>query len=219
MSSMSAQQASEPSSYVITEVQTAVAWLRAGHLLAYPTESVWGIGCDPFNEAAVETVLAIKQRPKAKGMILVTDAIERIAPLLANLTPEQRATISASWQPQTGAAKRQANTWLLPITAALPVAIPNWVTGQHDSVAVRVIDHPLVKTLCAALVSEHNPYGFLVSTSCNPATLPPAKTLNDAYTYFVDSDYGAQVRYLQGETLGYELPSQIRNALTGAIIR
>lgn len=216
---MSVQQVSKPSFYMINDVQTAVTWLRTGHLLAYPTESVWGIGCDPFNEDAVETVLAIKQRPKDKGMILVTDAIERITPLLASLPPEQRATISASWQPQTGAAKRQANTWLLPITETLPVAIPNWVTGQHDSVAVRVIDHPLIKALCAALVSEHNPYGFLVSTSCNPASLPPAKTLDDAYAYFADSDYSAQVRYLQGETLGYELPSQIRNALTGAIIR
>jgi len=216
---MSAQQASEPSFYVINEVQTAVAWLRTGHLLAYPTESVWGIGCDPFNKAAVETVLAIKQRPKAKGMILVTDDIKRIKPLLVCLTPEQRATISASWQTQTGAAKRQANTWLLPITAALPVAIPGWVTGQHDSVAVRVIDHPRIKALCAALVSEHNPYGFLVSTSCNPATLPPAKTLDEAYAYFADSDYGAQVRYLQGDTLKYELPSQIRDAITGTVIR
>ncbi|WP_201504466.1 L-threonylcarbamoyladenylate synthase [Psychrobacter aestuarii] len=212
-------QLSEDAASVIHEVSTAATWLRAGHLLAYPTESVWGIGCDPFNEDAVETVLAIKARPKAKGMILVTDDIERIAPLLAGLTPEQRASISSSWQPQQGAAQRQANTWLLPITDTLPVGIPAWVTGAHDSVAVRVTDHPLVKSLCAALVSEHNPYGFLVSTSCNPATLPPAKTLAEARAYFAHSDYAPQVRYLQGDTLGYELPSQIRDAVTGAVIR
>ena len=216
---MSAQQASDKSLYCIDDAPTAVQWLQSGHLLAYPTESVWGIGCDPFNEAAVEAILAIKQRPKAKGMILVTDTMERIEPLLAPLTREQRTQISASWQPKHGVAKRQANTWLLPVTESLPVRIPSWITGAHDSVAVRVIDHPLIQSLCSALVATHNPYGFLVSTSCNPATLPPAKTLDDAYAYFAGSEYGAQVRYLQGETLGYELPSQIRDAITGAVIR
>ena len=59
-------------------VKQAAEWLQAGKLLAYPTESVWGIGCDPFNELAVQQLLAIKQRPIDKGMIVVTDRAVRI---------------------------------------------------------------------------------------------------------------------------------------------
>jgi len=99
------------------------------------------------------------------------------------------------------------------------VPIPSWITGAHDSVAVRVIAHPLIQQLCAQVVSVSNPYGFIVSTSCNPSGQPPALSLAQAQGYFINSEFAQQVAYLQGDTLGYELPSQIHDALTGQVIR
>ena len=199
----------------------AAQWLQAGYLLAYPTESVWGIGCDPFNESAVVQLLALKQRPMYKGMILVTDSVERIAPLLAALTDQQRQRVIKSWQPIHKQQALQAQTWLLPLPDTLNPLIPAWITGDHDSVAVRVIAHPLIGQLCAQMVTPNNPYGFIVSTSCNPSGELPAATLIQAQNYFSDysTDLTKNIHYLAGETLGYQLPSQIRDALTGQVMR
>ena len=206
---------------ITDSVIEAAHWLQQGQLLAYPTESVWGIGCDPFNQQAVKQLLAIKQRPLEKGMIVVTDSVSRLTALLSNLNDEQRQLVLDSWCSDSDADydvdSQQAHTWLLPLSENLPVSIPAWITGAHHSVAVRVIDHPLVQQLCRQVVSVHNPYGFVVSTSCNPSGQPPALTLSQAQAYFSDSN--EQVGYLKGETLGYQLPSQISDARTGQVIR
>ena len=212
---------------ITDSVVEAARWLQKGQLLAYPTESVWGIGCDPFNQQAVKQLLAIKQRPLEKGMIVVTDSVSRLTALLSNLNDEQRQLVLDSWCSDSNSDadsvfdcdvdSQQAHTWLLPLSENLPVSIPAWITGAHHSVAVRVIDHPLVQQLCCQVVSVHNPYGFVVSTSCNPSGQPPALTLSQAQAYFSDSN--EQVGYLKGETLGYQLPSQISNARTGQVIR
>ena len=208
--------------FITDSVIQAAHWLKKGQLLAYPTESVWGIGCDPFSQQAVMQLLTIKQRPIEKGMIVVTDNTSRLTELLECLTAVERQTVLDSWQADSiNATARQAHTWVLPIPKNLPITIPSWITGAHDSVAVRVIDHPLVKQLCAQMVSVSNPYGFVVSTSCNPSGQPPALSLNEAKRYFLDAHLhlNQSVGYLQGETLGYQLPSQIGDALTGEIIR
>ncbi|MGP5313672.1 L-threonylcarbamoyladenylate synthase [Psychrobacter faecalis] len=204
---------------ITDSVIEAAHWLQQGQLLAYPTESVWGIGCDPFNQQAVQQLLAIKQRPLEKGMIVVTDSVSRLKMLLNSLNEDQRQQVLVSWRNDTDSNvnSQQAHTWLLPLSENLPVSIPAWITGSHHSVAVRVIDHPLVQQLCRQVVSVHNPYGFVVSTSCNPSGQPPALTLSQAQAYFSDSN--EQVGYLKGETLGYQLPSQISDARTGQVIR
>lgn len=209
--------------FITTDITQAANWLTTGKVLAYPTESVWGIGCDPFNELAVTQLLAIKQRPVDKGMILITDSAMHLVPLLAPLSRTQRETILNSWYiaPNTASstAPQQAHTWLLPLSTPLTVNIPTWITGAHNSIAVRVIAHPLIQALCTKMLSSANPYGFIVSTSCNLAGQPPALSLAQAQTYFANSTFAEQVGYLQGETLGYQLPSQIHNATTGIILR
>lgn len=215
-------------------ITQAAQWLRAGQLLAYPTESVWGIGCDAFNQLAVQQLLTIKQRPVDKGMIVVTDSVARIAPLLECLNAKQRKTVLDSWHTAPNTVEQQAHTWLLPLPQlpqslsqslspplykTLAVPIPAWISGAHNSVAVRVIAHPLIQKLCAQVVSDSNPYGFIVSTSCNLSSQTPALSLAQAQAYFTSSEYSEQVGYLQGNTLGYQLPSQIGDALTGQIIR
>ena len=179
--------------FVTDSATQAANWLKEGKLLAYPTESVWGIGCDPYNQAAVQRILDIKQRPQAKGMIVITDSVERLSPLLASLNNAQRQQIIDSWQSDVNDSElhnRQAHTWLLPIA------------------------HPIIRKLCQQMVSENNPFGFIVSTSCNPSGQSPASTFDTAYGYF-----GEQIGYFQADTLGYILPSQIRDATTGSVIR
>ena len=207
----------ESLSFITHSVVQAAQWLKEGELLAYPTESVWGIGCDAYDEAAVQRILNIKQRPQAKGMIVITDSAERLAPLLDALKDRQRQQIIKSWQADSDNIAlqcKQAHTWLLPIPSTLTTTIPSWITGQHQTVAVRVIAHPTIRQLCQQMVSADNPFGLLVSTSCNPSGQQPARTFDEAYAYF-----GEQISYLQTETLGYTLPSQIRDATTGLIVR
>lgn len=218
---------SQTSLVTTDSISQAASWVQSGRLLAYPTESVWGIGCDPFNEGAVQQLLAIKQRPAEKGMIVVTDSAERIAPLLATLTDRQRQAVLDSWNTSTSTTAKQAHTWLLPLSSpssslsnpSNKPTIPTWITGRHNSVALRIIAHPLIQQLCANLVSAQNPFGLLVSTSCNPSGQTPALTLAQAQAYFATRMDAGQVAYLSGDTLSYQLPSQIHDALTGQLIR
>ncbi len=170
--------------------------LRAGGVTAYPTEAVWGLGCDPFNPAAVERLIALKGRAAAKGLILVAADFAQLAELLAPLTEEQYRRVFASWPGPV--------TWLLPPAPAAPV----WLRGSHPTLAVRVSAHPTVQALCRAFG------GPLVSTSANPSGLRPAR---DPFT--VRRYFGARIdRVVPGGLGGRERPSEIRD-LTGRVIR
>ena len=137
-------------------VQQAARAIRAGAVIAYPTEAVWGLGCDPWNEEAVYRLLALKERPMHKGLILVADDIGQFDFLLDDLPEIWQERLAGSWP--------GPNTWLVPHQGRLPA----WITGRHASVALRVSDHPLVRALCALT-------GPLVSTSANPAGRPAAR--------------------------------------------
>lgn len=197
-------------SFYPDNLKLASDFVQQGNLLAYPTEAVWGIGCDPFNQQAVEQILAIKNRPLEKGMIVIAPSIASIQPFLQYLPQERQQTILSSWRK----VDNQAITWLFPIPQDLPIKIPDWVTGGRDSLAIRVIAHPTIGKLCQKLISPQNPYGFLISTSCNPSGELPAKNFTQAQQYF-----GESVGYLVDETLNFTQPSQIKNALSGELVR
>ena len=172
--------------------------LRAGAVWAYPTEAVWGLGCDPWDEAAVARVLALKNRPRRKGLILVAADTDQVRDLLAALPDALRQEVRSHWPGPT--------TVLLPDPAGL---VPEWVRGQHDSVAVRVSAYEPVVSLCRAFG------GPLVSTSCNPASRPPARYSWQARRYF-----GADVDgYLPGRVAGQRRPSRILDPLSGQVLR
>lgn len=179
----------------------AVACLQQGRVLAYPTEAVWGLGCDPMQQQAFEKILALKQRPINKGVILLSDSIARVEPMLAFVDASMRKQVLASWQNPTST---RACTWLLPIDAS----IPSWIYGEHDRVAVRVTQHPLCQQLCRAFD------GLIVSTSANPANQAAASSAGEVLDYF-----GTQVEILAGELGSNRQASQIIDAISGAIIR
>ncbi len=177
----------------------AVATLRRGGVVAYPTEAVWGLGCDPFDEAAVLRLLALKQRAVDKGLILVAATTAQFDGLLDwdALPPARRDAILASWP--------GPHTWVMPATAR----VPHWITGQHDSVAVRVSAHPVVVALCTGFA------GTLVSTSANPAGAPAPKTL-DALDPGLRTGIDGLVA---GATGGLDRATTIRDARSGAELR
>jgi L-threonylcarbamoyladenylate synthase len=177
-------------------VQQVAQVVRAGGVIAYPTEAVWGLGCDPWDRAAVYRLLALKQRPVDKGLILLADNIRQFDFLLADL-PQ-------IWQDQLASTWPGPNTWLVPHQNRLP----QWITGKHPSVALRVSDHPLVRDLCALT-------GPLVSTSANPAGRPPALSRLRIEQYFARQLDGV----LDGRLGGRKNPSIIRDLITGQVIR
>src|SRR6218665_315978 len=89
-------------------INEAAIRLKSGGVIAYPTEAVWGLGCDPFDETAVMRLLAIKQRPVDKGLILIAADLAQLQPLLdLPAMPETRlAEVLASWP--------GPHTWVLP---------------------------------------------------------------------------------------------------------
>src|SRR5690606_26822027 len=133
-----------------------------GGVIAYPTEAVWGLGCDPFDAAAVLRLLAVKQRHVDKGLILVASRPAQLDGLADwdALPRDRRDAVFASW--------RGPNNWIVPATTR----VRRWIAGAHDGVAMRVSAHPVVAALCAAFD------GVLVSTSANRAGEPPARTVD-----------------------------------------
>lgn len=185
-----------------SSLDDAVETLKKGEVLAYPTEAVWGLGCDPYQQHAFNKILTLKQRPIEKGVILLSESIARIEGLLAPLDSHIRQQIIASWQPNV--ATQRASTWLLPVSESIPA----WIYGKHDRVAIRVTQHPLCKQLCQAFD------GMIVSTSANPAGLAPAKTAQQVQHYF-----GPHLNLLLGEIGQSPEPSRIIDAVTGQVIR
>lgn len=176
-----------------------LAALRAGGVVGYPTEAVWGLGCDPFNETAVRRLLALKQRPADKGLILVAADAAQLNGLVewSALSTAQRTAVLSSWP--------GPNTWVVPATSR----VPGWIRGSHDNVAVRVSAHPQVAALCRAFG------GPIVSTSANPTGSPPPRTL-DALDPALHSALDA---VLVGHTGPLERPTAIRDARTGKLLR
>lgn len=126
-------------------LRDAARVLRGGGLVLYPTEGVWGLGCDPIRPDAVFALLALKARPASKGLILIADRVERLAPYVRDLAdippPDDSPT-----------------TWIVPASAGCPW----WLTGGRPSLAVRITTHPIAASLSAAFGAA------LVSTSANP---------------------------------------------------
>lgn len=177
-------------------LQVAVDALRRGGVVAYPTEAVWGLGCEVHNRHGVQRILDLKQRSPDKGLILVADCLAQFEFVLHDLPADMRNTLQASWPGPI--------TWLVPHRQRLPA----WITGQHDTVALRVSRHPVVATLCRTLG------GPIVSTSANPQGAQAARFSFQARRYFGDN-----VTYAPGRVDLQARPSVIRDLISGAVLR
>jgi L-threonylcarbamoyladenylate synthase len=179
------------------QLTQAARTLHGGGVIAYPTEAVYGLGCDPLNAEAVHHLLALKQRPMHKGLILIAADMAQLTPFIAPLSAEAKAQLTRTWP--------GPHTWLLPARNDTP----RWLRGQHETIAVRITAHPIAAALCRA--TGH----ALVSTSANPAGKPPASTPFQVRRYFPN---GLDT-ILPGK-LGLETgPTPIRDLASGRCIR
>lgn len=178
-------------------LEHAVHALRDGQVIACPTEAVWGLSCDPHNDAALARLMRMKAREPAKGVIVVAASIAQLEPWLKGLPYALYAPLLASWPGPV--------TWLVPDNGTAPAL----VRGKHDGVALRVTDHPGMQALCEAFG------GPLVSSSANRAGEPPAMSAAEASSIF-GAELGAIVA---GELGGRTRPSQIRDLASGRVLR
>lgn len=179
------------------KIQLCANYIHSGGVIAYPTEAVWGLGCDPFNESAMGSILEIKKRPVEKGVILVADNIEAFDFILFDLPKLQIETLNDTWPGHV--------TWLIKHEGR----VPYWISGQHSTVALRVSTHPVIRTLCQKVG------GPIVSTSANPQGLPPATTQFAARHYFKKTD----ILFCQGVVGANKSPSQIIDLETMQTVR
>lgn len=180
-----------------TNINAALATVQRGGLLAYPTEAVFGLGCNPSDLRAVERLLALKQRPVEKGLILIASDLSQLADYLEPIPSDILARIQPTWP--------GAVTWLLP---AKPT-VPTLIRGAHNTLAVRISAHPVCQQLCHSLGHA------LISTSANRTTEIAARDAQTVQAYF-----GEAVDYiLDLPTSGQAQPSEIRDALSGTIVR
>ena len=176
--------------------QTA-ALIKAGGVIAYPTESVFGLGCDPFNEQAVLKLLSMKQRSVEQGLILIASNIRQILPLIQPQHADDLARALKTWPGHY--------TWVFPKSSS----VPSWVSGKYNSIAIRVSNHPTVKLLCDRL---NHP---LVSTSANISKQVDLNSIKRIKEVFDDKI----AFYIDAPTGNEKLASPIRDAHTLKILR
>jgi L-threonylcarbamoyladenylate synthase len=179
------------------QICRAAELLQQQAVVAYPTESVWGLGCDPQSASAVEKILQLKKRNVDKGLILIADCVERFKPFLVGLDDEYLRRFQAP--------RAKPTTWLVPNNGTAPL----WISGGRDTLALRITAHPIAAALCTAFG------GPLVSTSANPQGLPAAKSALEVENYF-GAAIDAQAPGRVGEALN---PSEIRYLISGEIVR
>ena len=175
------------------DLQRAARILANGGIIAYATESVFGLGCNPRDPAAVRRLLKLKRRTMARGLILIAADIAQLEPFVSELPPQ----VLASWP--------GPHTWLVTARAGAP----RWITGRHERIAVRVTAHPQARALCLAAGMA------LVSTSANRSGQVPARHYREALHRL-----GNQVDYiLPGRVGGHRKPTPIMDAVSGKLVR
>lgn len=170
---------------------------ESGGIFAYPTEAVFGLGCHPLAPEAVGRILALKNRPVSKGLILIASNWQQLAPYVTPLAKDQMAAIHATWP--------GPNTWLIPAATGLPT----WLKGDHETLAVRVTDHPIAAAMCESC------QGPMVSTSANIAGKNPARS-----SLQVRKQFPVGLDYVVTASVGLAAkPSTIRDGRSGALLR
>ena len=179
--------------------ERAAAILRAGGIIAYPTEAVYGLGCDPDNADALRRLLELKRRPESKGMLVVSHSFDLVSPYL-DLAMVSEADLAYA-----------DSLWPGFCTLVFPASrrVSPVLRGSHDTLAVRVSAHPAIAEICGRLGRP------LVSTSANLSGASPCRDAASARRIF-----GTGVDYVvEGECLGYDRPSTIIDLRTRKILR
>ncbi len=178
------------------EHDAAARHLRRGGLIAYPTESCYGLGCDPRNPNALKRLIRLKGRSAAKGLLLIAHHFKQFAPFIRPLSAADQMKMQRNWPGPV--------TWVVP---ASPACSP-LLTGGRATIALRVTAHPVAARLCRELGMA------LVSTSANKSGRKPAQTAAQCRRIF-----GSRVRVIDGRIGTRRRPSTLIDLATGTTLR
>ena len=179
------------------QLKQTVDTIISGGIIAYPTESIYGLGCNPFDERAVKNLLLLKKRNVNKGLILIASHVRQVLPLIKPIDSNDLARALKTWPGH--------HTWIFPKSNL----VPGWISGQYDSIAIRVSNHPVVIQLCQKLNSP------LVSTSANISKQGELNSIKD-----IKSVFGDKIGFYVNASTGKEVnPSTIHDAHSNTIIR
>ena len=145
-------------------IRHAAQIVKAGGVIAYPTDTIYGLGCDPYNAEAVEQLSNIKSRSPGKNFILLAGHIEQIESLI-ELTEDQKKQILQVTQPTSWVIKAGPST-------------PDWLLSKDQTITVRLSKHRDVQKLCHIL--GHT----ITSTSANLSGLHPARNALELHQRF-----------------------------------
>lgn len=177
------------------QIRHAASLLHRGGIIVYPTDTIYGLGCDPLNMAAVQRIADIKQRPPGKSLIVLAHHTEQLAGIVS---PEQLNSHLANHD-------QAPTTWVLPADDHCPP----WLRHRDGTVAVRLTDYPLVARLCKQFGRG------IVSTSANLSGTKPLQRKLDLRRVFrpcVDT-------ILHCNTAGTGKPSTIKHYSDQRILR
>lgn len=167
--------------------------LHAGQVIAYPTEGVWGLGCDPFNEEAISMLLKMKGRSENKGLILIGSNLKQFSAFIE--IDKYKDKLLEKWP--------GPHTWLVPPRKN----ISKLIIGNNQNIALRLSSHKEVIELCEKFE------GALISSSANKEnspTLESPKQIRDVFP---------GISVLEGNLGGLNHPSKIQDLITGEVIR
>ncbi len=175
-------------------IAAAVQAIRAGGLVAYPTDTVYGLGVDPFNETAVQRLFTVKGRDEHAPFPLIIDDPASVYAVAARFSAKAKAYATAFWPG--------------PLSLLLPKAkaVPDLLTGGSQIVCVRCPDSDIARSLCRAVG------GALTSTSANRSGEPPALAIDEVKLE------GIAVG-IDGGRFVSSPPSTIVDPETGSIVR
>lgn len=179
------------------DITAACHHIKAGGVIAYPTEGVFGLGCDPANERAIQSLFTIKNRDIAKGFILIASDRAQLSPFIAALSDAIKNKLDKSWPGPI--------TWILPCSGTAPAS----VTGGKPTIATRVTDHQIASRLCVECQSA------IISTSANLSGETACTT-----TQQVEDTFGSQLDYILDYKVGnLKGPTPIFDGTTGDQLR
>lgn len=172
-------------------IAKAARWLRAGELVAIPTETVYGLAANALDPAAVIKIFEVKGRPAFNPLIIHTYALSGVRQYVREI-PDQATALAWAF-------------WPGPLTLLLPrkEVIPDLVTAGNPRVAIRIPDHPLTLSLLAELdfplaAPSANPFGYISPTAADHV----AQQLGDKIPYILDG--GTASVGIESSIVGFE---------------
>ena len=154
------------------DLQQALQVLRQGGVILYPTDTVWGIGCDATNEAAVARVYEIKRRVDSKAMLVLLDGAGKLQGYIEKV-PETAWMLLETTEPQGDEATRRQGEKALTIIYPKAKNLATNLLAEDNSVGIRITTEAFSKALCEQLRRP------IVSTSANFSGEPAARIFSE----------------------------------------